>query len=137
MGLGFTLAHDRIGISRDLEMAGHYAYKVRTGEYGQLSFGLKAGLSIYSARLTDLVYWDANDPLYQQNISNQAGRQIRLRLVLAGRPQSFVGLSVPTLYAAADGAITMDAAGCAWTTISRSTTTCTLGMCSTSTRTST
>lgn len=107
MGVGFTLAHDRIGISRDLEMAGHYAYKVRTGEYGQLSFGLKAGLSIYSARLNDLVYWDANDALYQQPISNELVGKFGFGLYWQdGR--SYAGLSVPTIYAA-DGAITMDA----------------------------
>lgn len=104
MGLGFSLVHDRIGVSRDLAMAGHYAYRIKTGETGRLAFGLKAALSLYSARLTDLVYWDQNDPLYQQNIRNQAVGKFGFGLYWHD-DRSFVGLSVPTLYAA-DGNLT-------------------------------
>ncbi|MBK9758607.1 MAG: type IX secretion system membrane protein PorP/SprF [Flavobacteriales bacterium] len=107
MGLGFTIAHDRIGISRDMEMAGHYAYRIKTGEYGKLAFGLKAGISLYSARISDLIYWDANDALYQQNISNEVVGKFGFGLYWYD-DRSFVGVSVPTLYAA-DGAITTDA----------------------------
>ena len=104
MGLGFSLVHDRIGVSRDLEMAGQYAYRIKTGETGRLAFGLKVGLSLYSARLSDLVYWDQNDPLYQQNIRNQAVGKFGFGMYWHD-DRSFVGLSVPTLYAA-DGNIT-------------------------------
>jgi type IX secretion system PorP/SprF family membrane protein len=107
MGLGFSLVHDRIGISRDLELTGHYAYRIRTGENGKLAFGLKAGLSIYSARLSDLIYWDANDALYQQNISNAMVGKFGFGVYWYD-DRSFVGLSVPTLYAA-DGAISTHA----------------------------
>ncbi len=107
MGLGFTIAHDRIGISRDMEMAGHYAYRIKTGEYGKLAFGLKAGISLYSARVSDLIYWDANDALYQQNISNEVVGKFGFGLYWYD-DRSFVGVSVPTLYAA-DGSITTDA----------------------------
>lgn len=99
MGLGFTLVHDQIGVSRDLEMAGSYAYRIKTGEKGQLAFGLKAGLSLYSARLDELVYWDENDPLYQQNIRNRAVGKFGFGLFWHDE-LSFIGLSVPTLYAA-------------------------------------
>lgn len=104
MGLGFTLAHDAIGVSRDLEMAGHYAYRLRTGANSHLAFGLKAGISLYSARLSDLVYWDEQDPLYQQNISNAVVGKFGFG-VYWHNDRSFVGLSVPTIYAA-DGGIT-------------------------------
>ncbi|MBS1581439.1 MAG: type IX secretion system membrane protein PorP/SprF [Bacteroidetes bacterium] len=103
MGLGFTLAHDAIGVSRDLEMAGHYAYRLRTGANGHLAFGLKAGISLYSARLSDLVYWDEQDPLYQQNISNAVVGKFGFG-VYWHDDRSFIGLSVPTIYAA-DGRI--------------------------------
>ena len=108
MGLGFSLVHDQIGISSDLEMAGHYSYSIRTSEHGRLAFGLKAGVSFYSARLSDLTYWDQNDALYQQNISNALVGKFGFGLYWHD-DRSFVGLSVPTLYAA-DGTITTDAA---------------------------
>ena len=99
MGLGFTLVHDRIGVSRDMEMAGHYAYRVRTGEKGRLAFGLKAGVSLYSARLSDLVYWDAQDVLYQQNIENAVLGKFGFGMYWHD-DRSYVGLALPTLHAA-------------------------------------
>lgn len=104
MGLGLTLVHDVIGISRDLEIGGNYAYSIRTGQRGRLAFGLKAGLSLYSAKIGDLTYWDANDQVYQGNISNVAVGKFGFGLYWHS-DRSFVGLSVPTIYAA-DGQLT-------------------------------
>ncbi len=107
MGVGFTMVHDQIGISRDLDMSGHYAYHLRTGQKSRLSFGLRAGLSIYSARLSDLQYWDSNDAVYQGNIQNKLVGKFGFGLYWYDA-NSYVGLSVPTIYAA-DGSISMNA----------------------------
>lgn len=107
MGLGFTIVHDQIGVSRDLDMSGHYAYHLRTGQRSRLSLGLRAGLSMYSARLSDLVYWDSNDPLYQSNIQNALVGKFGFGLYWYDAT-SYVGISVPTIYAA-DGQLTIDA----------------------------
>ena len=104
MGLGFTVVHDAIGISRDLELGGNYAYSIRTGVRSRLAFGLKAGLSIYSAKFSDLTYWDANDQVYLNNLSNVVIGKFGFG-VYWHNDRSFVGLSVPTLYAA-DGQLT-------------------------------
>ncbi len=104
MGLGFTLVHDRIGISRDMELAGHFAYSIRTGTNGRLAFGLKAGLSLYSAHLGELTYWDQNDQVYQQDIKNALVGKFGFGLYWHDE-RSFIGLSAPTIYAA-DGKIT-------------------------------
>jgi len=104
MAMGFTLVHDQIGVSRDLEMAGHYAYRIRLSGNSQLAFGLKAGLSIYSARLDQLTYWDANDQVFMNTISNQLVGKFGFGMFW-NDDRSYIGLSVPTLYAA-DGAIT-------------------------------
>src|SRR5688572_15611558 len=71
MGLGLSIVHDQIGVSRDLDIAGHYAYRLRVNEAMTLAFGLRAGVSMYSAQFSDLRYWDANDQVYQSNISNE------------------------------------------------------------------
>lgn len=107
MGLGFSMVHDQIGISRDLDMSGHYAYHLRVGQKSRLSLGMRAGLSIYSARLSDLQYWDSNDPLYQGNIQNKLVGKFGFGLYWYDAT-SYVGLSVPTIYAA-DGSISMNA----------------------------
>ena len=107
MGLGFALVHDEIGVSRDIDMSGSYAYHLKVGQRSRLSLGLRAGLSIYSARLSDLQYWDSNDPLYQSNIQNKPLGKFGFGLYWYNAT-SYVGLSVPTIYAA-DGSITTNA----------------------------
>lgn len=107
MGVGFSLVHDQIGISRDLDMSGHYAYHLRVGKRSRLSLGLRAGLSVYSARISDLRHWDANDPLYQRDFVNEPLGKFGFGVYWYDAT-SYVGLSVPTIYAA-DGRITMDA----------------------------
>lgn len=107
MGLGFSLVHDQIGISRDLDLSGHYAYHLRVGQRSKLALGLRGGISVYSARVTELRYWDVNDPMYQADIVNQPVGKFGFGLYWYN-PTSYVGLSVPTIYAA-DGRITLDA----------------------------
>lgn len=106
MGLGFSIVHDQIGVSRDLDMAGHYAYHLKLSENSRLSFGLRAGLSVYSARLSELVYWDNNDQVFMGDIRNQPVGKFGFGMYWYDR-SAFVGLSVPTLYAS-DGRITSD-----------------------------
>lgn len=107
MGLGFSLVHDQIGVSRDLDMSGHYAYHLRVGKRSKLAMGLRAGLSMYSARVSELRHWDAADPMYQQDIVNAPLGKFGFGLYWYDAT-SYVGLSVPTIYAA-DGRITMQA----------------------------
>ncbi|MCB0764823.1 MAG: type IX secretion system membrane protein PorP/SprF [Flavobacteriales bacterium] len=104
MGLGLSIVHDRIGVSKDLDIAGHYAYHLRVGQRSKLSLGLRAGLSMYSAQLSDLRYWDINDQVYQANISNELVGKFGFGLYWYDAT-SYIGLSIPTIYAA-DGSIT-------------------------------
>ena len=104
MGLGFSIVHDQIGVSRDLDIAGHYAYHLKLSEGSRLSLGLRAGVSIYSARLSELVYWDQNDQVFMGDIQNQPVGKFGFGIYWYDRT-AFVGLSVPTIYAA-DGRIT-------------------------------
>jgi type IX secretion system PorP/SprF family membrane protein len=106
MGAGLSIVHDQIGVSRDLDIAGHYAYHIRVSEGSKLAFGLRAGLSLYSARLSELNYWDANDQVFQGNISNKPVGKFGFGLYWYDT-HSYIGLSVPTIYAA-DGAISMN-----------------------------
>jgi len=109
MGLGLSIVHDQIGVSRDLDIAGHYAYHLRLNEYSKLSFGLRAGMSIYSARLSELIYWDTDDQIYRNDISDQKVGKFGFGIYWYNR-EAYVGLSVPTIHAA-DGNIRMDIAG--------------------------
>lgn len=99
MGLGFTMVHDQIGVSRDLDIATHYAYHLKLGEQSRLSFGLRAGVSIYSARLSQLTYWDSNDQVFMADILNQPVGKFGFGMYWYDRT-AFVGISVPTIHAA-------------------------------------
>lgn len=109
MGAGLSIVHDQIGVTRDLDIAGHYSYQVRVSESSKLCFGLRAGLSVYSARLSDLTYWDNDDQVFQGNIQNQPVGKFGFGLYWYDR-HSYIGLSVPTIYAA-DRKISMNMAG--------------------------
>lgn len=106
MGLGLSIVHDQIGVSRDLDVAGHYAYHLKVSEASRLAFGLRAGISSYSARLSELTYWDSNDQVFQENISNAVVGKFGFGIYWYDAT-SFIGISAPTLHAA-DKQIRMD-----------------------------
>ncbi|MGV3637214.1 MAG: type IX secretion system membrane protein PorP/SprF [Flavobacteriales bacterium] len=109
MGAGLSIVHDQIGVSRDLDIAAHYAYHLRLTATSKLAFGMRAGLSIYSARLSDLSYWDANDQVFQGDITNKPVGKFGFGLYWYDT-RSYVGVAVPTIYAA-DKQIAMNATG--------------------------
>ncbi len=99
MGLGLSIVHDQIGVSRDLDVAGHYAYHLQLGANSKIALGLRAGISVYSARLSDLTIWDQNDQVFMNNINNETVGKFGFGLYWYDAT-SYVGLSVPTIYAA-------------------------------------
>lgn len=109
MGAGLSIVHDQIGVSRDLDIAAHYAYHLRLSPTSKLAFGMRAGLSIYSARLSELNYWDANDQVFQGDIANKPVGKFGFGIYWYDT-RSYVGLAVPTIYAA-DKEIAMNATG--------------------------
>ncbi|WP_299627184.1 type IX secretion system membrane protein PorP/SprF [uncultured Tenacibaculum sp.] len=95
IGLGINLVNDRIGPSHETYIDGNVSYTIRTGDEGNLAFGLKLG-----GRLLN-VDWsignpngDGADPTFAQNINNRF-----LPTIGAGiyyhEPQWYIGLSVP------------------------------------------
>ncbi len=51
MGLGLTVVNDDIRPVHNTMLYGDYSYSIQTTDYAKLSFGLKAGVSIYQADL--------------------------------------------------------------------------------------
>ncbi len=109
MGLGLSIAHDRIGVSRDLDIGGHYAYHLKLSGRSRLSLGLRAGFSIYSARLTDLTFWDPSDQVFQNDINDKLVGKFGFGIYWYDAT-SFVGISAPTLHAT-DRRIRLDRSG--------------------------
>ena len=66
VGLGAVISNDKLGITNQTDFFGNYAYLLPMNK-GNLSLGLRAGFSIYTSNLSDLIFWDNNDPIYELN----------------------------------------------------------------------
>jgi type IX secretion system PorP/SprF family membrane protein len=78
----------------------NYSYQLRFNK-SALSFGLRAGFSFYRANVNDLIYWDANDPVYVDN-RNRTTPKFGAGLFYHA-DNYYLGLSTPTLIAHEDG----------------------------------
>lgn len=99
LGVGLIVSNDKIGITNQFEASANFAYHLETG-FGKLSFGLRAGMSMYSADFNEIENWDENDPVYQTgNIENKAIPKFGAGVYFY-REKFYAGLSVPMIYAA-------------------------------------
>ncbi|MCZ2277104.1 MAG: type IX secretion system membrane protein PorP/SprF [Bacteroidia bacterium] len=65
IGLGLMISNDKIGITNQTDIYGSYAFHIPL-QKGKLSLGLQGGFSYFKSVFSELTYWDANDPVYQQ-----------------------------------------------------------------------
>lgn len=63
MGLGLIVANDRIGATEQTDIYANYAYQLKM-KTGKLAFGIKAGVSNYVFKSSNLTVWDANDDVF-------------------------------------------------------------------------
>ena len=99
LGLGFTFTSDKIGVVRERAIGLDASYHFRTG-WGKFSFGLRAGHVGYFAALDELIYWDEDDPIY--NNGNIRESFLTLGFGAFARSNSgkwFGGISIPEYYA--------------------------------------
>lgn len=95
MGLGGIICFDHIGVSNKMDITANYSYHIKIGKKSKLALGLRAQLSYYWTAFEDLVYWDEQDPIYQNNINTfmpnfGAGAYFYM-------PRFYAGFSVPTV----------------------------------------
>lgn len=69
MGLGLLIQRDQIGVNRQTDLLASYSYIMDMDKI-KLSFGLRAGTSIFQANYTEHVAWDASDELLQANTTS-------------------------------------------------------------------
>jgi type IX secretion system PorP/SprF family membrane protein len=97
-GVGLTFSNDQIGVTKQQEIGLNFAGKVSTGR-GRLALGLRVGGAFYSATLSDLVVFDANDPSYANNINSKFIPKVGAGIYYYER-NWFAGVSMPVLFAA-------------------------------------
>ncbi len=96
MGLGLGIAHDEIGVENNTDVYISYAYHLKLNENLKLGLGIRGGLSFYSARLQDLVYWDPNDRVFPQETQTNTIPNAGAGAFLY-HPLWYVGVAVPNL----------------------------------------
>ncbi|MEM7101721.1 MAG: type IX secretion system membrane protein PorP/SprF [Bacteroidota bacterium] len=95
MGLGFMGTNDHIGVTYRTELFANYAYHLELGKQ-RLSLGIRAGGSLYSAKLADLVYWDPDDVVFQENIGTTFVPNFGFGAYFYGE-NYFIGAAIPNL----------------------------------------
>ncbi len=98
MGVGLILSNDKIGVTNQTDIYLNYSYFIKMGS-GRLGFGLKGGVSQYSAKLSDLIVVDANDPRYSAAIVKSALIPKFGFGTYYYTKKWFAGFSVPELFA--------------------------------------
>lgn len=103
IGLGAIVLHDQIGDTRQFEFSanGSYHLDLDSERKNRLSFGLRAGFSNYTARLDETLVFDNDDPVFISPIENEFIPKLGAGVYFYN-PKFYVGLSVPTIFAADD-----------------------------------
>lgn len=71
IGFGGILSNDIIGVTNRSELAGTFAYHLQVGENAKLAFGLRAGITYYTAKLSELTVWDNNDAVFANDVNGK------------------------------------------------------------------
>jgi type IX secretion system PorP/SprF family membrane protein len=98
IGVGLGIMQDRIGVSRNLDISGYFAYRIKFDKGRTLAMGLSATLTQYSSDLATLElspFGNSSDKSFANNIN------IMMPNFGVGTYYStskyFIGLSIPTL----------------------------------------
>jgi type IX secretion system PorP/SprF family membrane protein len=67
MGIGLSILNEKLGVSNRNLIYLNYAYRIRTGERGFLSFGLMGGVHLQSHRFNDVQLDQIDDPNFAAN----------------------------------------------------------------------
>ena len=66
VGLGLMIANDKVGIQNQTDVFGSYAFHMSGRRY-KFSLGLQGGFTYLRSQISDLKYWQNNDPVYAIN----------------------------------------------------------------------
>lgn len=101
MGVGLIISHDQIGVTKQTDAIGNYSYNIPLGN-GKLAFGIKGGVSSYTAQVTTLTYWDKNDEIYKNDIQTKLIPKFGFGTYYYTE-KWYAGFAIPTLLAYESG----------------------------------
>jgi len=95
LGVGVSLYHDKIGVSRTTGFFSDVAGRIKVSETSYLSAGLKLGFNFFQANLTELQLDNSNDASFQENV-NSIQPNVGFGLFYY-TPSFYLGLSMPRI----------------------------------------
>jgi type IX secretion system PorP/SprF family membrane protein len=102
LGVGALISNDQIGVTKRTQVSGTVSYHLHLSEKARLSAGLSLGVQFYSAKLSKLNVWDADDQVFTADIAGKA-------LPVAGAglyyytKRFYAGVSVPNVLSYKEG----------------------------------
>lgn len=95
ISIGVLFQNEKIGVSRRTALNAQVAYRIPMGS-ANLSFGLSAGLDLFSSNFSELTTSESNDLAFQENIRGNVTPQFGAGVYYYTK-KYFVGVSMPTL----------------------------------------
>ena len=95
MGLGLSVVNDRVGPIHQTLLFADYAYSIQTTDNAKLAFGLKAGINLLQANLTDLHSNQGGDQAIY-NVDNRLLPNVGVGIYYYS-DKGYVGISAPKL----------------------------------------
>jgi len=97
MGIGLTMSHEKIGVTFQTDIYANYSYFIKIGR-GKLGLGIKAGISHYAAKVSELVVWDDGDQVFMGTRRSAVLPKFGMGAYYF-TDKWYAGFSVPTLLA--------------------------------------
>lgn len=69
MGLGLLIQREEIGVNQQTDFFANYSYIIDMDKI-KMSFGLRAGMTMFGANYTDHIAWDTGDEILQANTTS-------------------------------------------------------------------
>lgn len=95
-GAGLSMVNDQIGPLSNTSVFVDLAYRLKLSRQGTLAFGLKGGVNVFRASLSDLTLEDESDPNFQQGIRSLTNPNIGFGVYYSTQ-RFYAGLSAPKL----------------------------------------
>ena len=96
LGIGLSVVNDEIGPTNETYIGVDFSYSIPTSEIGKLSFGIKGGAHLLNVDFQELVQFNQNDALFENNIDNKFSPQVGVG-VYYHTNKFYLGLSAPNL----------------------------------------
>jgi len=94
VGVGLSFRNETVGPEQTTSIYGDYSYRINLTPESTLTFGVKAGVSLFDVPLTQLVIDDPADPAFSSDVISLWLPNFGFGL-LYRREQLFVGVSIP------------------------------------------